>query len=177
MSEPAITCPKCGAAIKLNESSTAPLSGSTQPTDEQRLAPWATAILAMIASGHSYEQIVEAYPEFTFSDIFDAADEALKLSEGRLGMSSTNDHPRKTYSVEEIRRGHPTAYAPWTRDQDRLLRELVQQGLRVAEIAERMGRQRGGVSSRIRKLHLDAGGVDEGQEKLDAATAQKDGPP
>ena len=38
MSEPTITCPKCGAEIKLNESLAAPLIASTQRDYEQRLA-------------------------------------------------------------------------------------------------------------------------------------------
>lgn len=119
------------------------------------LSAKSTAILAMIAVGRTYEQIILHYPEFTLDDICDAADEALRLAEERPRSLTPEDRPPKAYSVERIRQGHPTAYAPWTSDQDERLRELVEQGLSTKDIAELMGRQPGGISSRIRKLHLD----------------------
>src|SRR5690606_18202645 len=54
--------------------------GLAMASDKPSLSEKATAILEMIARGHNYEQILSAYPIFTYKDIFEAAEEALKLS-------------------------------------------------------------------------------------------------
>lgn len=58
----------------------------------------------------------------------------------------------KTYSVEEIRLAHPQAYAPWTEREERMLLVLADGGVPPEEIASVLGRQIGGVTSRLKKL-------------------------
>jgi DNA-directed RNA polymerase specialized sigma24 family protein len=55
-------------------------------------------------------------------------------------------------SIEEIRRRHPRAYAPWTPEEEAELRDLHERGLKPKAIAGELGRQVGGVRSRLRKL-------------------------
>ena len=59
-----------------------------------------------------------------------------------------------TYSVEACRRVYPNAYDPWSEADDARLTELWREGLSLDEIAERFGRKRGAIISRIKKLNL-----------------------
>lgn len=59
-----------------------------------------------------------------------------------------------TYSVEACRREYPNAYDPWTDEDDVKLAELWREGLSLDEIAERFGRKRGAIISRMKKLDL-----------------------
>jgi hypothetical protein len=116
--------------------------------EQQHLSGRAIAILEMIAAGSSYDQILLADRELTYYDIFDAAREALDLS--------VTGSPRKNpaYGVEAVRVEHPRAYTPWTENDDAELRDMVRGGLTVAQIANRLQRQRSAIRSRISKLDL-----------------------
>lgn len=59
-----------------------------------------------------------------------------------------------TYSVEACRREYPNAYDPWSEADDAMLTQLWSKGLSLDEIAERFGRKRGAIISRIKKLGL-----------------------
>ena len=59
-----------------------------------------------------------------------------------------------TYSVEACRREYPNAYDPWSEEDDAMLTQLWGEGLALDEIAERFGRKRGAIISRIKKLGL-----------------------
>ena len=63
----------------------------------------------MIASGHSYEQIVRTDPDLTYRDIFDAAAEAIAPVRGS-GLSAE--------TLAGIREEFPRAYTPWTTAED-----------------------------------------------------------
>jgi len=63
-----------------------------------------------------------------------------------------HDFHKKTYSVEEIRKKHESAYMPWTDDLDKELEELLLEGSNIRLIASRFGRTDGSVRSRIKKL-------------------------
>ncbi len=57
--------------------------------------------------------------------------------------------------MEQQKKLYGKAYAPWIEEEDRQLAEYVYQGLKVAEIADLMDRNTGGISSRIKKLGLE----------------------
>ena len=59
-----------------------------------------------------------------------------------------------TYSVEACRREYPNAYDPWREEDDAQLVEWWHDGMSVDELAERFGRKRGAIVSRLRKLGL-----------------------
>lgn len=104
------------------------------------------AVLKLIADGHSYEQILAAYPTLTYLDIFGAAQEALVLA----GEASTEHQQR----LARIRAKHPRAYEKWIEEEDQQLRQLVQAGVKVKDIAAQLQRQLGAIQSRIEKLGL-----------------------
>ncbi|MBP6889042.1 MAG: AAA family ATPase [Candidatus Moranbacteria bacterium] len=56
--------------------------------------------------------------------------------------------------LEKVRRAHARAYRPWTNEEEEELKKLFNRGKLVKEIAIVLGRQIGGVRSRIKKLGL-----------------------
>jgi DNA-directed RNA polymerase specialized sigma24 family protein len=112
-------------------------------------------ILEAIAKGHSYEQILVQELAWTYHDIFSAAAEALASDDRRSCAPPPDSHqPAKAYSVDDIRTEHAQAYVKWDAAQDEELRELFRAGRSVTEIARHMGRQTGGIKSRLEKLGL-----------------------
>lgn len=60
----------------------------------------------------------------------------------------------KTYSYDEVRKSKPSAYSPWSQEEDLELEDLFMQRMAIKEMAEHFGRTRGAISSRIKKLQL-----------------------
>ncbi|MEQ8845090.1 MAG: hypothetical protein RIB58_09570 [Phycisphaerales bacterium] len=105
-----------------------------------------TAILRLIAKGHSYAQIVDHLPGVTYQDIFAAAGEALKaMEEGGTHVGY----------VETVRQTHQRAYKPWDDEEDAELTALHEEGWTNRKIAEHLGRQPSAIASRIKKLGLN----------------------
>lgn len=65
-----------------------------------------------------------------------------------------NDRPAKGYDVQAIRQKFNQAYQPWTAQDDEHLRARFAEGAPISDLAEEMGRQPGGIRSRLRKLGL-----------------------
>ncbi|MCH5584599.1 DNA helicase RecQ [Shimazuella sp. AN120528] len=61
---------------------------------------------------------------------------------------------KTTSTLAEIQKTHPKAYTPWTKEEEEELETLFQQGLDIAQIAQTLGRQNGGIRSRLEKLGL-----------------------
>jgi hypothetical protein len=116
---------------------------------EARLSPTSVVVLEMIAAGSTYEQILSAYPELTYLDIFHAAEEALDLA------ATSGEGRGATYTLAEKRERHRRAYEKWDQTEDELLRELVRSGETVARIAGRLERNRGAIRARILSLGLE----------------------
>lgn len=116
-------------------------------TDSQpKLSGKSLAILEMIAAGSSYQQILAAYPDLTYLDIFRAAEEALEIG------SCVNR--QLAYTVAQKRERYPRAYEKWAKDEEITLRKLVQSGATIAQIATQLQRNRGAIRSRVLKLGL-----------------------
>jgi hypothetical protein len=111
-----------------------------------KLSASSIAVLEMIAAGSSYRQILTAYPELTYLDIFHAAKESLLL------LDPTRH--RSAYTLAQKRQRYPRAYEKWNEEEDGKLREFVNSGGTVAQIARRLQRNRGAIRSRIMKLNL-----------------------
>lgn len=110
-----------------------------------RLSSKTVAVLTLIAEGHSYSQIVEGHPDITYRDIFEAAEETLRLNE-----SETDYHRR----LAAIRQKFPKAYEKWTEDDDALLRKLRSEGEGIAQLAAHFQRQPSAIRSRLDKIGL-----------------------
>ncbi|MGW3289415.1 helix-turn-helix domain-containing protein [Streptomyces sp. NPDC001002] len=70
----------------------------------------------------------------------------------------------KAYTVEEKRKTHPNAYAPWSADDERNLAERCAQGASLAELSQEFGRNLGGIASRLIKINADGPAVEEAWE-------------
>ncbi|MCI0693286.1 RecQ family ATP-dependent DNA helicase [candidate division KSB1 bacterium] len=60
--------------------------------------------------------------------------------------------PKEDGFLQRLRRQFPNAYKSWTPEEDRELLNLVERKTPVAEIAKRLGRKKGAIRSRIKKL-------------------------
>lgn len=60
----------------------------------------------------------------------------------------------RQYDVETIRQEHSQAYRPWSEQDEAYLRQRFAEGARIPDLADELGRQPGGVRSRLRKLGL-----------------------
>lgn len=103
------------------------------------------AVMELIADGHTYEQILRTYPDFTYHDIFAAAREVLDAGAGPTPYAAR---------FQQIRYRYPRAYERWTDEEDARLRQLIKDGLTVARIATQLQRQRSAIRSRIVRLGL-----------------------
>jgi hypothetical protein len=143
---------------------------------EPNLSRRSVAVLEMIAAGSSYEQILSAMPDITYLDIFHAAEEALNA----LATRTTPPPPR---TLDEIRIKYPRAYEKWTPPEEQYLRAMIVQKLSVAQMANKLKRQRSAIRSRILKLNLiDLLPADERAEvirisKLDPSIPDPSDPP
>jgi superfamily I DNA/RNA helicase len=61
----------------------------------------------------------------------------------------------KAYSVDKIREKHKGAYLPWTDDLDRELTVMYCEKVAIKDIAIQLGRTKGAIRARIKKLELD----------------------
>ncbi|MBW6441007.1 DNA helicase RecQ [Patescibacteria group bacterium] len=60
----------------------------------------------------------------------------------------------KSYSIDDIRNTHPNAYNPWTSEEENMLISEYRKGKTIEELMVILGRQRGGITSMLRKLNL-----------------------
>ncbi|MFO8052600.1 MAG: hypothetical protein R6U54_01390, partial [Candidatus Omnitrophota bacterium] len=58
----------------------------------------------------------------------------------------------ESYSVSQIRQSHRSAYKKWTTEEEQTLIQLYQSGKTIKELAHILGREQGGISSRLRRL-------------------------
>ncbi len=91
-------------------------------------------------SGPTADALVPAIPASSPSD---GREPLLRAAQARTAAS-------KGYDVEKIRKDHPAAYAPWTEGEEARLLELSRAGVRRGE---ELGRQPGGIRSRLRMLN------------------------
>lgn len=110
----------------------------------------ARTILALIAQGHTYEQILFTEPELTYYDIFAAAEEALML-DSRAAPAPLSNAAYEA-RMAEIHARHPRAYELWTDAEDDQLQVLAGEGQSAKAIAAELQRQPSAIQSRIRKL-------------------------
>jgi DNA-binding CsgD family transcriptional regulator len=111
------------------------------------LSPKTVAVLEMIAAGYTYEQVLTAYPDLNYHDIFGAAREALQAA----GQADSNYAER----LAKIKQANPRAYEKWGDEEGATLTALFRSGQRTKEIAAKLQRQPSAIRSRIAKLGLE----------------------
>ncbi len=63
--------------------------------------------------------------------------------------------PGKAYDVATIRKEYTQAYAPWSQEDDEHLRSRFLEGATIKDLVSELGRQPGGIRSRLRRLGLE----------------------
>ena len=56
--------------------------------------------------------------------------------------------------MKKIRQGHGQAYKPWDENEENLLEQLFCKKKTINEISEILGRKKGAIQSRIKKMEL-----------------------
>ncbi|MFF1821739.1 hypothetical protein ACFVWG_30830 [Kribbella sp. NPDC058245] len=59
-----------------------------------------------------------------------------------------------THKIKAARRNHPNAFRPWTAEDEQLLTEMFRGGAGKSELIDALGRQEGGIATRLRGLGL-----------------------
>jgi len=78
----------------------------------------------------------------------------VKMVENHVGRSAKKDTKGSNFSFEKVREKHPGAYFPWTEEDDRKLKQEYGNGVSIGDLAKDMGRTKGAIQSRIKKLDL-----------------------
>jgi ATP-dependent exoDNAse (exonuclease V) beta subunit len=71
-------------------------------------------------------------------------------------LSKQTSPAGKAYSVEAIRKDTKGAYMPWTDELDKELTVLFMDNMNLRDIAKNMGRTKGAIVARIKKLDLQS---------------------
>lgn len=108
----------------------------------------ARAILYLLYEGHDVPEILDLHPTLTRDDVARAAGEGLAALEGAAAPRVETREER----VARVRQTHPNAFAPWSPDEDRRLREEFDAGAGVAALARAFGRPSGAIRMRLEKL-------------------------
>jgi len=64
-----------------------------------------------------------------------------------------NSFKEKAYDLEEVRKKHKKAYAPWNDELDKELKFMFEEGLSAKDLANHFGRTKGAIRSRIQKIY------------------------
>jgi superfamily I DNA/RNA helicase len=64
-----------------------------------------------------------------------------------------NSFEEKAYDIEQIRKRHKKAYAPWNDELDKELKYMFEEGLSTKDLANHFGRTKGAIRARIQKLY------------------------
>lgn len=81
-----------------------------------------------------------------------------KASRGKNPAKSrtaeSRDKQGESSTLEALRANHPQAYRAWTADEEAQLKKMFDRGKQMKEMTEKLGRQPGGIRSRLKKLGL-----------------------
>jgi superfamily I DNA/RNA helicase len=92
-------------------------------------------------------------PETLLPKGFEITSENIQVLNEPVEELSTDQ--TKSYSVEEKRKTHKKAYAPWNAEADHELQVLAHEGFTVDQIAAHFGRTKGAIQSRLKKLGVE----------------------
>ena len=93
---------------------------------------------------------IEAIKQYTSDSLDLPFPDAATLAD----VSSAHIPPKPTSYMKQQKQLHANAYSHWDDEEDKKLTEYYRQGLSTSEIASLMNRNKGGISSRIKKLGL-----------------------
>ena len=100
--------------------------------------------------GERVEFEVPATELNTLAELLKSAQSAHSVAAVRLSQDPPPQNPPR---FAEIRQKHPRAYLPWEAAEDEKLKQLLQSGHTIAQIANQLQRQPSAIRTRIEKLY------------------------
>ncbi len=97
------------------------------------------------------------FPRSPQISIINAGEEYFQNAKNKSGWQSnfkSGTFRDKAYMIDEIRLKHSEAYMPWTRELDKELRKMFDEGVSIYKLAKHFGRTRGAITARLEKLEL-----------------------
>lgn len=122
-----------------------------------------TDVLGLIATGHSYKQMLEVHPKLSLGDIMLSAKVALDLInkiimveedlkvEGAMKFTVKSGQFK---SVDELKKDHPRAFEKWTEQEHQDVVRMFKAGDRISVIAEKLQRSYGSIKARLERSGL-----------------------
>lgn len=101
---------------------------------------------------------VEHLPDATITILAVAKEEAEKTATQKpkpVEKKKKKEKTEKAYDVQTGRETHENANAPWTPEQDKLLKRMYWDQVSIKQMAAHFGRTKGAIASRIKKLGID----------------------
>ena len=74
--------------------------------------------------------------------------------QARIRSLELLDPRSMTRKIKAARKNHPNAFRQWTADDEQTLTEMYQSGATKDELVDALGRQEGGIATRLRGLGL-----------------------
>jgi hypothetical protein len=74
--------------------------------------------------------------------------------QARIRSLELLDQRSMTRKIKAARKNHPNAFRPWTADDEQMLSEMYGNGATKDELVAALGRQEGGIATRLRGLGL-----------------------
>jgi uncharacterized protein (DUF433 family) len=122
-----------------------------------------TEILALLARGYSYPQILEQHPRLIVGDIMAAvqlahdfiaqyvtAEDCIRLDHVIQIQANSN----RIVNISKVREEFPRAFMPWKADEEARLVEQFKRGGKISDLARSHQRNPGAIRSRLAKLGL-----------------------
>lgn len=120
-------------------------------------------VLKALSRGLTPEQIVKQYEQLTLVDILatiqlaanvieqHVTSEGLIKIEGEVNLIAKNS---RLINVSKMRQTHPRAYEPWNSNETGRLLDLFDRGVKLIDIAEKLGRGEGAIRARLEKMGI-----------------------
>ncbi len=110
---------------------------------------------------NKWEQVIARFDDEQLQKMYDAhildcGGSIVSLSEKRAksnGKTIDEDKPKSNF-IEKAREKYPNAYKPWSKNDERVLKEMFEEGKSLDELSTEFGRGAGGIKSRLVKLKL-----------------------
>jgi hypothetical protein len=74
--------------------------------------------------------------------------------QARIRSLELLDTRSMTRRIKAARKNHPNAFRPWTPEDEQTLSEMFQGGATKDELVDALGRQEGGIATRLRSMGL-----------------------
>ena len=109
--------------------------------------------VGMLVPAYKNIEIVKVKKKYDNAS-FDKLENLFDKSSTPKDHTSIKELKQKKYTVEEKRETNKEAYKPWDDELDSLLKKMFSNGAEISYLAEKFGRTKGAIISRLKKLNI-----------------------